>query len=346
MSDPTPRRPVGPSPILQDLINLGVPRLSADGSQLVAPEGNAVATRLGLLSIDADYTLTENDLNQVVRMDGTDITLTVPSNDDLPLDPGTAVTIINRNVTDATVTFGDNGLNVVDTTDLCSGFTLAQNCMATAVKDDDGTWLVAGSGITGIIYVPPVTWDEATKNPDVELSNGDLTATVVLSADYYGALSTTSHAAGKYVLYFQLYDGLGADEYTFNAGAVPPSFNMAGVISFYGIPERVFFANGAGDGTVLNPYVPIPQDGWMGIAIDFDAGKAWVGNEADGWFGDPVAGTDEGNLFTANTEMKAALQFYGGPEASVGTADFGVSPVPFAAPAGYLMWDGSVPVGP
>jgi hypothetical protein len=97
----------------------------------------------------------------------------------------------------------------------------------------------------------------------------------------------------------------------------------------YGYDGRSFFGSGSSGsgGTTLTVGTEV-----MRWAVDFDAGKAWVGG-ASGWFGggNPSAGTSPFFTFTPNTAMK----FFG----TIFSADFvinaGQRPFAYTPPTGF-----------
>lgn len=79
---------------------------------------------------------------------------------------------------------------------------------------------------------------------------------------------------------------------------------------------------------------------WIGLAVDFDAGKAWVRDSA-GWHGDPEAGTGNLIVFTPNLRLHAATQLYsvvtpGGPDQT--TTNLGATAFAYAVPSGFSRW--------
>jgi hypothetical protein len=76
---------------------------------------------------------------------------------------------------------------------------------------------------------------------------------------------------------------------------------------------------------------------WVRMAVDFDAGKVWVG-DATSWHnsGDPAAGTNPTFTFTANTQLwvSSSVRGSGAVTINLGTAAWSIG----SLPSGYSAW--------
>lgn len=204
-----------------------------------------------------------------------------------------------------------------------------------------------------------VTWDAAHKGEDLILSNGDLSVTMPGLFTNGGAgeivRSTTSRSTGK--AYAEIlwtssdapensYPAIGLVSSTFTAFKPSTSnYEYLGGSDAFGPTWGCYKYGGAYHNDVYNDLsadIPNFLDiGKVGrIAVDFDAGKIWFGDE-DGWSGDPAAGTGEALTFTPGTELWLAAQVYDDSVStpnSVLTANFGATAFDFAAPSGFPAW--------
>lgn len=75
------------------------------------------------------------------------------------------------------------------------------------------------------------------------------------------------------------------------------------------------------------------------FAVDFTAGKIWVGRYigSQQWSGDPAAGTGERFTFTAGTSLFPAVSLYNNTHRSIG--NFKAADLPMAIPAGFSAWE-------
>jgi hypothetical protein len=197
--------------------------------------------------------------------------------------------------------------------------------------------------------VQTVAWDSLHKATEVTLTNGNLTASCIPSALNYNVRGTLARTSG--LSYFEMQ--LVAEPYSFSAvmGVCNAAFDATSTAEEMGYDVG---GNGWGvedDGflvhhpiTFTDMGIPIGVGGWMGMAINQTSGKGWFRNAA-GWSGDPVAGTGEAFTFAPGTALYPAAGLYGNDTlACTVTANFGATGFQFAAPTGYLAWDGSEPV--
>lgn len=188
-----------------------------------------------------------------------------------------------------------------------------------------------GGGIT-------VTWNPADKNALIDLSNNNLTATRGSAvSENKAARATTSYNAGKY--YFEievdvatasgLGGGLATSLFNVNTGDLYASTQSWVLFSLTGQP----YHDSSAVGTALGE---IPNGNRMMFAVDFDAGKIWMGGNGT-FSGDPAAGTGERFTFTPNTALFPALTLY--VEFSQLTGAFRAADFVHTVPAGFSPWD-------
>jgi len=180
-----------------------------------------------------------------------------------------------------------------------------------------------------------VQWNPSDKHADIVLSNNNLTATHDgASADtWIVARATRAHSVGKY--YF---------EQKWISGYVGMGLALASstLSNFLGsaVGSAGYYTDGnvwVGGGSTATG-AAIASDEWGGLAVDFDAGKAWVRN-ITGWIGDPEAGTGNTISFTPNSELFAACVLSLLAGASEVTANFGGSAFAYTIPSGFIAWD-------
>jgi hypothetical protein len=94
-----------------------------------------------------NYTLLASDAAKSIVMNGSSITLTIPSNADVPFPLGTVVIIINVNASALSIAITSDTLTLVNSTTTGTR-TLARNGVATCVKIGATSWLISGAGLT------------------------------------------------------------------------------------------------------------------------------------------------------------------------------------------------------
>ena len=84
----------------------------------------------------------------------------------------------------------------------------------------------------------------------------------------------------------------------------------------------------------------IPQGGYLGVAVDLDAGKVWF-NANGTWIasGNPAAGTSPVYTFTANTMMYPAVGQGSSSPFGKSTINFGATSFIGTTPSGFLAWN-------
>ena len=204
-----------------------------------------------------------------------------------------------------------------------------------SLSADSGSYSFSGTDAT--LTRIRVTWNPSDKSSSIALSNSNLTATNAL-ATWANVRVNRSHNVGKW--YFEAVCPAGGGGAYWGFGWIDGSHLLDGNFigadaSFYGlsllreaqiIAQGSHIANFAGGTTAIGEHV--------GLAIDFDAGKAWF-RDAAGWEGDPAAGTGNVVGFTPNITLFAAASAL---DCAV-TANFGNSAFAYTVPAGFLAWD-------
>jgi len=175
-----------------------------------------------------------------------------------------------------------------------------------------------------------VTWNPSDKGAGITLSNGDLD--LVSNGAFYSVRATLSRSTGKFY-YEQTI--VTASTSNLMLGWMSGAASLATYIGNSAIGAAVnsttttTYNNGF---TVVNNYslaAPVQGDVVM-FAIDYDAGKAWVGKNGT-WSasGDPAAGTNPWVTFTANTALfPAGCSFDASHKlrGNFGASAFGTSP--------------------
>lgn len=210
-----------------------------------------------------------------------------------------------------------------------------------AVRDPrpDMTYTLSGLNAEGYVSPGsrafPQAWNEDDMASGLALDAYDsLTVTAPTpSSGYLMVRSQNSHTAGKF--YWQAYLVRGTNLSSANTGA---GFAESGtdLETALGAADTSYGLATNGDATTAGVAVATAvlweAGGWVRFAIDFDAGKIWVGDET-AWVGDPEAGTGATWTFTAGTELFAATQLlYDGDSI---TANFGSTRQFNTAPAGF-----------
>jgi hypothetical protein len=95
----------------------------------------------------ANYTAVLADAGQHILFNGAGLTATIPANAAVAYPIGTTLTFVNTNASALTIGITTDTLTMVNSTST-GNRSLAQNCIATAVKVTATSWLIAGSGLT------------------------------------------------------------------------------------------------------------------------------------------------------------------------------------------------------
>lgn len=156
----------------------------------------------------------------------------------------------------------------------------------------------------------PTTWDPADKTANVTLSNGNLTASSVDSAEYGYVIATRGHNSGK--RYFEIPVAGTAtpedEEVTAALAFEGWSPNDGDTSGLYRITSNGFVYHG-GD-TPINLGFSVANGDSFIVYYNADTGKIWVGSSAEELPGDPEAGTGETFTIPANTMIFPAGEIY------------------------------------
>jgi hypothetical protein len=114
----------------------------------------AVTASIGYLNIPqsggaaktTNYTGVLGDQGQLVVMDGSSLTFTIPANGSVAYAVGTVLTIVNANASALSIAITTDTMTLAGTTTTGTR-TLAQNGIATAIKITSTSWLINGIGL-------------------------------------------------------------------------------------------------------------------------------------------------------------------------------------------------------
>lgn len=112
--------------------------------------GSGVVPTSSGVSKSAAYTTTASDANGIIVHPASDAnarTFTIDSNANVPYDLYTAITFINRTANVVTIAITSDTMTLAGTTTTGSR-SLAQNGIATAIKDTATGWIINGTGLT------------------------------------------------------------------------------------------------------------------------------------------------------------------------------------------------------
>lgn len=200
---------------------------------------------------------------------------------------------------------------------------------------------------------PPIDYTFATLNPSdksgaLTLSGGNLTVVRDSGSGWGAVRSTVGKSTGKW--YFEVINNAdgGTDGDAMwgfmrdaDSLATYPGNASLGATSMgwqaNATPDSVKFQNGS-LGAVTS-YGDVAPGAYAAFAIDLDAGKLWVRNNASAWAGggDPAAGTSPTFTFTAGTHLHAALAGFSASQSA--TANFGATAFTGTPPSGFnLGW--------
>ena len=165
-----------------------------------------------------------------------------------------------------------------------------------------GIGIGVGVGIGGLaagaVTAPTTSFDPAAKNPNITLSNGNLTVKQTGSNGTSVCVrSLASHSSGKYYCEFR------ADTVAFgeqiNIGIVDSTIDLTAGAYQLGLDGHscgCYFNDNRirGFTTAGNSGVGLTNGLWNAMAFDIDGGKLWFRDNAGVWqnSGDPAAGTN------------------------------------------------------
>jgi hypothetical protein len=205
------------------------------------------------------------------------------------------------------------------------------------ILDSNGNWEY-GLGIYA--EGTSTTFDPVTAS-DTILSNGNLTATHNAGVVNTGVKGMPSVNTGKY--YFEITrNGVGSVDGLGLLVAVSGTYNnvLSGVAcTTVFVASGNISSNGTGSGKNIGP---IGLNSVVGLAVDFDARKAWLRRDGGNWNGLAI-GVENPVTGVGGVVVAAALHFlpvvaFGSGVGSVYTANFGASGYANAPPAGFLNW--------
>jgi hypothetical protein len=212
----------------------------------------------------------------------------------------------------------------------------------------------------GAVEVPvatlTVTLDPYKYNAGGVLSGGNLVYTWIGGSGTFGCTyATVPKNSGKF--YFEVvnttpgnYGPAIYDNWSFSAGISTGVRNTSNDIlpgsdaTGWGFSNRNSSASTTDSSTwhsgVMTDLVGVPQipaAGYLGVAVDLDAGKVWF-NANGTWVGggDPAAGTSPAYTFTPNTVIYPAV---GQTTIGASTANFGATAFSGTKPDGFYSWN-------
>lgn len=220
---------------------------------------------------------------------------------------------------------------------------------------------VVAPGDTWIIVSPVAysTLDPDTANPLGVLSNGNLTYTWNYSGSYGSAYGTSGRDTGKY--YFEITNttagGFGIalyDNWAFNGGLVttrnsnndtwpgtdPDSWGFWNTNNSGLSTDSSLWENNTP--TYLTGTAQVPEGGYLGVAVDLDAGKIWFNNNGT-WIlsGDPELGDNPAYTYTPPLTLYPAIGAGSLLPYSASTINFGATAFAGTIPVGFSAWGGA-----
>jgi hypothetical protein len=186
-------------------------------------------------------------------------------------------------------------------------------------------------------------WNPLDKHADIVLSGSNLTATFPNTGDstWRAVRGTRSHTTGK--RYFECRrvtsaDGLGIGVLGLATALSALNVDLGsegGTAWSFGATGGTFGQTFWGGSGSDNSGRAIGNGEWGRIAVDFDAGKIWVGDSV-AWDGDPAAGTGNIATFTPPLTLFPAAHFFSQNDEV--TVNFGGSAFQFTIPSGFTPW--------
>lgn len=182
-----------------------------------------------------------------------------------------------------------------------------------------------------------IIWNTGDMSGTWTLSDSDHTATGPNDSNLRGIRGVTSRNSGK--RYFEIevvsipnqgdwFAGFSTTNSNLSTG-----FNDTGIYGYRG--TGALWTNASNPGSMSG----LAAGEKIMVAIDFAAGKLWLGREGT-WYnsGDPAAGTNETGTFTASTAMMPTMRTDNNAGSPAGklitlTADF-----EFTVPTGFSSW--------
>lgn len=217
--------------------------------------------------------------------------------------------------------------------------------------------VIAGLDTVSATQTRLVTLDSTYTNPLGVLSNGDLSYEWNNIGSFGCSYSTLPQSTGKY--YFEVVNtqpgGFGGtiyDNWSFNGGistdrGIGNDVLIGTTATAWGFSNT----NSSGvstDSRLFNSSTPIelvgtpqiPLNGYLGVAVDFDAGKIWF-NANGTWVlsGNPAAGTNPAYTFTPNIIAYAGVGQGSRSPFGKSTINFGATAFAGTVPSGFVAWN-------
>lgn len=190
-------------------------------------------------------------------------------------------------------------------------------------------------GFGAISEVVPVTWNPADKGTNITLSAGNLAAEGG-GGVWNSVRATRSRSTGKYY-WRHAVTALGANGHATGFG--DGSFPLTDLVGASGNAAGIHYQDGATFSGGIFTLVNNAGVSWttadnLDLAIDLDAGKAWIGKNGT-WTasGNPASGTNPWVTFTASSVLFPATSATTG--SGTGTAAFDSTA---ALPSGFSPW--------
>lgn len=184
--------------------------------------------------------------------------------------------------------------------------------------------------------IEPTTWNPADKNANITLSNGDLTATVSVSA-WCSLRAKIGKSSGKW--YWEVTIDVNTWYHTIGVGTLSASLNLdpGGDVNGYGY----FGTTGRKkhNGSVTDYGANYAPGDIIGVALDLDNGKIWFSKNGV-WqaSGDPAAGTNEAFSGISGTFFPMHGLY---TNLSACTVNFGASAFTYSVPSGFTFGFGT-----
>lgn len=186
------------------------------------------------------------------------------------------------------------------------------------------------------------TWNPSDKSTEVYLAGDDLGAgyqTVTSDATPRGVRGTDAAATGKFYVEVSI-DILSGTVPEMWLGLCEATYDLDAVSDV----DACRYESGGhfADGGAGQSFATYTQGDIIGLAVDLDAGKAWVArNNTWQGSGDPAAGTDPAWTFSGLT-LYPLVQFYAASDDAdiYVTAGFLAADQTYSAPSGFGEWGG------
>lgn len=186
--------------------------------------------------------------------------------------------------------------------------------------------------------LPVVTWNSSDMASELVLSGSNLTVTRTSGSSPWRVVRATyGHTTGK--RYFEVIVNEPGSQGV-ELGIASAAFVITGAIDNSAEAWAIYSPSGAvyhAGGIVGSNLGAITATQRGMLALDYDAGKAWVGRQGT-FSGDPALGTGERFIFTPNTQMFPAAACYNDLDSLTGV--FRSSSFAYSPPAGFGAYGG------